>query len=397
MTATITQESLAVKYAQVAEASQQKLAKLQQYNASPQAVQDLRAAQAMASDSPLTSGIVNAGASLDQLKNLITGDSEAAVRDFLGLQTYNQDNPGSLAAQKLALAYETAKDTSGNLHSIAAAKQGVSDVLSSIHNDVSHASTPMDKLTAIYTNLDAFGGGIVKQLPNSGVAMAGMGAGAIAGTVIGGGPVGTVAGMLAGATLGNMGVGQSEAIQNLMAKQGIDQNNPQAIAQFLQNNRGQLLQDNAIKSGIIGLTDVATLGLTGAALNAPLKAVSNRVLTNAGIDIADSVAVKEAMKTPAIRSAILNDAEYIASKQGTKAQSAGLLAADMASEGVGEYVGQGVATGDWNAKDALLEAASSVSQSAGQHVFQKGMQAGQDAALKVTQKLNQYRKHNQKT
>jgi hypothetical protein len=383
MAAPLTQEQITQKAAEVAQASQQKLVDLKAYVASPQAALDQQAYAAAASDSPLERGMVQAGSSVRQLGNLVIGNSQDALTEYLGLQSYNQANQGSLAAQRLSAAYEAATDSQGQKQSFGAALQGIGDTLSNIQQTVGEAVSPMDKLNALYENAAALGGGVVTQLPNSAVAMAGMGAGALAGTLMGG-PVGTAAGMFAGATLGNMGVGQSEAIQNLMAKQGVDQNDTQAMEQFFQQNRGQLLQDNAIKSGVIGAVDTASLGMAGAFMNAPLKAATGRALSTAGVDIADTVAVQAAMKTPAIRQAILQDAEYLASKQGSNLiQSAGLIAGEMGSEGVGEYLGQWAATGDQNAKDAVLEGISSVGQSAGQHVIQKGLQGVKEGGLAV--------------
>jgi hypothetical protein len=134
--------------------------------------------------------------------------------------------------------------------------------------------------------------------------------------------------------------------------------------------------DAAVKGGIIGAVDAVTFGVAGRLLNGPARAAASRALADMGVDTANSAAVKAAMQTPQFAQRIAGDAVYQASRTGAQnvARNVGAAALDPAGEFAGEYLGQGVATGEWDAKNAALEAFSSIGQSGAMFAGQKAYQ-----------------------
>ena len=97
-----------------------------------------------------------------------------------------------------------------------------------------------------------------------------------------------------------------------------------------------------------------------------------------GVDVADKAAVKAAIESGKVASKVMADPLFLASKNGLGhiTREATAAALEPVGEFTGEYVGQGVATGDWDTKNATLEALSSVGQSGAMYAGQKAYQYG---------------------
>lgn len=287
--------------------------------------------------------------------DLATGNYGGAAQRMADMDNYQRKNPGSVEGQELMQAWNKGDGIVGGLGA-------VGDEFS---KDWNASDSAFGKMRSVGRNLSAMGAGVIEQTPNMLAPMAGMLAGGAAGSLAS--PVvGTAIGGWAGASLGNTAVEGGGMAQDALQKAGINPQDKAATRAYLEQNGDKILTEAGIKGSIIGAVDTATMGLGHALLSAPAKAAAGRAAA-AGIDITDKVALKAAMQADPIYQAAGKGA-------GNLARNTGVAALEPIGEGVGEYVGQGVATGDWNEKNAFLEAASSIGQSgatfAGQKLYQ---------------------------
>jgi len=383
MPSPISQDSIAAKAYAVVAASQSKLDAFRSYQASPEAAAARQESQIAMSDSAWSQGVHNATSSFKQAINAVTGDARASAEQAQSDAQYTTANPNSVASDRLSAAYDNGVDAQGNKNTFAAAGHGIVDTIKTIYNDVTEAPDFMSGLGAGIDDAKALGGGIVKQIPNSIAPMAGMALGATIGAPLG--AVGLAAGLWGGATLGNMSSGQSELIQGLADKQGIDLLNPAQSEKFFEDNRGELLKENFIKSGVIGAVDTATIGLGGALLNAPLRTATENVLAKrmAPSDLLNPKLVSDVLAKPAIKEEIASDINLLASRTllGKVKSAATGIGLEMGSEGLGEYAGQYAATGVADPKSAVLEGLSSLGQATGTHMAVRSMNGAKDTAV----------------
>lgn len=313
-------------------------------------------------DNPLVRGLTQANSARKTFGALATGDYEQAAKLAAERDTYQRANPGSPEGNELMAAWEKGDGIVG----------GIKGVAGEMAKDWREAPTGIAALQATGKNLAAMGGGIVEQVPNMIMPMAGMLAGGAAGSLAG--PAGTVAGAFAGAATGNTAAESSEQVDRAIRGAGIDPQNTQAVRSFLEQDAGGILGKSAIKGGIIGAVDTATMGIGSKVLNAPVRAATDRAIASLGIDAADKAAVSAARQQ--IGEKVIADPIYQASQKGAQAiaRNLGVAALEPTGEFAGEYLGQGVATGDWDTKGAMLEALSSLGQSgityAGQKIYQ---------------------------
>lgn len=316
-------------------------------------------------DGPLARGFKKAGQSMTMTTQLAGGDTEGAAQTVKEAADYAQANPGRPEGQKLMEAWDRGDGVMG----------GIGNVARQVKNDYDQAKGFIPGLKAVGRDLRAMGEGVVEQVPNMIAPTVGMVGGAAAGSAVGG-PVGTVAGGWAGASAGNALVEGGDQIQTGVQKAGIDPRDTKAVQAYLDANRDQLLRQTAIKGGVIGAVDTATAGLAHYLLTAPGKAAAGRALSELGVNVADKAAVKAATQSDAFARLIANDATYQASKKGAGNIARNVTAAGLepAGEFAGEYAGQGLATGDWDTKNAAMEALSSIGQSGGMFAGQKALQ-----------------------
>jgi len=304
-------------------------------------------------DSALVRGTKNAWNSIKTGGALLTGDADLASQLAAERDSYRRANPGTKEGNELMKAWESGDGISG----------GISNVAGEISKDWREAPGVMAGIRETGKNLSAMGGGIVEQIPNMVAPMGGMLAGGAAGSMAG--PIGTVGGAWAGATAGNTLVESGEQVDRALMAAGINPQDKAAVRDFLAKNGDTVLGQAGTKGAIIGAVDTATLGLGGALLRAPAKAAIERAVAS-GINPADNLAIKAAVNA---------DPVYLASQKGVSAlgRNATVAGLEPAGEFAGEYLGQGVATGDWDTKGAALEALSSLGQSgitfAGQKIY----------------------------
>jgi len=355
-------------------ASREKVAELEVYRVGI----DKRIAdrQIELADSPWARGMEYVGSSLTMFDALIRQNAEAATKETQRIANYRRLNPSSRAAQNLSAAWEPGDISAGFI--------GVKD---QFKKDIQDATSSWEAIKATGRNVEALGAGLVTQLPNMLLPMVGMGVGALAGSVLG--PAGTVAGGLAGraAVVGGMalgaGVGTTAVVAGEMAageleRSKVDQRDPVAVQAFFESNSGRVLAQSAVKGFIIGAVDAATMLLSVGILRGPGRAAADRAMTALGVDMANPIAIAIARKnlTTEIATKIAADPLYIASISGARSvgRSTAAFALEPAGEFTGELLGEGIATGEFKPKDAVLEAMSSLGQSAitfaGQKVYQ---------------------------
>ena len=333
-------------------------------------------------DSALVRGLTQANSARKTFGALTTGDYESAAKLAAERDAYQRANPGTPEGNELMAAWEKGDGVIG----------GIKGVAGEFAKDWREAPTGIAALQATGKNLSAMGGGIVEQIPNMVMPMAGMLAGGAAGSLAG--PVGTVGGAFAGAATGNTAAESAEQVDRAIRGAGINPQDTNAVRSFLEQDAGGVLGKSAIKGGIIGAVDTATMGIGGKMLRAPVSAATDRAIASLGINAADKAAVAAAREQIGAR--VLADPIYQASQKGAQAltRNATVGALEPVGEFAGEYLGQGVATGDWDTKGAMLEALSSLGQSgityAGQKIYQsatsplRGVKADGQAAPQNT-------------
>ncbi|MBN9696500.1 MAG: hypothetical protein J0L85_11960, partial [Zoogloea sp.] len=350
-------------------------------------------------DGPLTRGWTKTKQNLSISADLAAGNTESAAKTIKASADYTKANPGPKEGTELMEAWKRGDGVTG----------GVSEVLGEIGKDYREAKGFIPGLVSVGKNLNAMGQGILEQAPNMVAPLAGMAAGGFAGTKSGtavggavgaavggvgaapgaaiGGMAGGLIGAWGGASAGNAALEGGGMAQEGVSKAGINPDDAAAVKAYLDENRDALLKQASIKGGIIGAVDTATMGIAGRLLNGPARAAAGRALVEMGIDTTDRAAAKAAMNTPDFAQRIAADAAYQASRTGAEriARNAAAAALDPAGEFAGEYLGQGIATGDWDAKGAALEALSSLGQSTATFAGQKAYQAVTRPATTATQ------------
>ena len=329
--------------------------------------------------------------------NMAIGDNQAAAERIKTANEYNTANPGSQESQELMQAWESGEGISG----------GFGAVGDEVAKDWNEASGLGAKLKSAGGNVAAAGETLAEQVGNMVAPMAGMGVGHAAGRAVGtpigaaiGGAVGApaagvgaapgaVAGGAIGGTVGGIGgsilggaIGNAAQETGYMAlsdlqEAGIDPGDVTAAQSYLDENAGRLLKQGATKGAIIATVDRLTMGAASKLLNGPLREATNRALAGMGVDAADKAAVKAATQTSDFANRLAGDAAYQSSKQGAEriARNMAAFAVDPAGEFAGEFVGTGAATGEWDAKDATLEAIMGLGQSGVMYAGQKAYQA----------------------
>ncbi len=325
-------------------------------------------------DGPLDRGIKNTGFNSKMSAQLVLNDTQGLANTVKEAHEYNQANPGMPEGKKLYDAYEKGDGF----------WDGVGNTVKQIGDDYTEAKGFIPGVKKIGRDIRAMGEGVITQLPNAVAPMVGTFGGAALGAAAGsevpvvGNVAGAVVGSLVGGSAGNALVEGGGQVQDGLQKAGIDASDTQAVKAYLDENRGQLLKQTGIKGGVLGVVDTVTGGAAHALLTGPLKSATTRALTALGIDEADHAAVAAAKKSGAIDALVKNDEKYLAAQKGAEniARNAGAAALEPVGEFTGEYFGQGLASDDWDTKNAGLEALSSIGQSAGTFGVQKAIQYG---------------------
>lgn len=296
---------------------------------------------------------------------LATGDADTAAQKIAESARYQYDNPGTPEGNELMAAWQRGDGISG----------GLKEVGGEFAKDWREAPSATKAIRATGANIAAMGSGVVEQMPNMLLPMAGMIGGGAAGSTVG--PVGTVGGAWAGASAGNTLVEGGGMAQEALHKAGINPLDTEAVKKYLSENGDDLLMKAGIKGAVIGAVDTATMGIATKLLTGPAKAAAGRALVDMGVDVTDKAAVKAAIQSAELAERVAADPIYKASTTGARGMARNTTAAALepAGEFTGEYLGQGLATGEYNEKEAFLEAASSVGQSGATFAGQKAYAA----------------------
>lgn len=215
-----------------------------------------------------------------------------------------------------------------------------------------------------------WGGATLEQAPNALVPLATTTVGGILGTLAGGN---TAVGAYAGATLGNTLMEYGEQLDRAAEAAGVDPTDKDAMMAFIDRGAPGALKNAAVKGAVVGAVDMATMKLGGSILNMGKKAAEKAALKKMGVAAADKAAVAAAKGTPEF--AALAAKESAKGGLGGAARHAAAFALEPASEFAGEYLGTGLANGEWDEKGAALEAFSSLGHSAVEFVGTKAYAA----------------------
>uniref|UniRef100_UPI00258C3503 hypothetical protein n=1 Tax=Acidithiobacillus sp. TaxID=1872118 RepID=UPI00258C3503 len=316
---------------------------------------------------PLKRGWNKMKQSVGLTTDLATGDYKGAAEGVAEADTYQRQNPGSPEGKAMMQAWQRGDGISG----------GLEEVGKQFSKDWNAAPTGLGAIRSVTKNVQAMGSGVLEQTPNMVAPMGAMLAGSALGSVAGsqvpvvGTAIGGAAGMWAGATLGNAAVEGGGMAQEALQAAGINPQDKAATEAYLSQNGDKLLGQAGVKGGIIGAVDTLTMRLGHGLLTGPAKAASERAIKELGLDVTDAAAVKAA--SGQIAAKVAADPIYKAATSGTggAARNVGVAAMEPAGEFAGEYAGQGVATGNWDEKNAFLEAASSIGQGAATFAGQK--------------------------
>ena len=317
-------------------------------------------AREAADDTALTRGFNNSMRSARMAWNDFTGDKEELGQLKAEDMDYRKIQEGrkSQARRELGEAWEKGEGVGG----------GLSNVWGELKKDWREKG-----LDGVLEDVGEMGGATLEQAPNALVPLATSTVGGILGTLAGGN---TAVGAYAGATLGNTLMEYGEQLDRAAEAAGVDPTDKDAMMAFIDRGAPGALKNAAVKGAVVGAVDMATMKLGGSILNMGKKAAEKAALEKMGVAAADKAAVAAAKGTPEF--AALAAKESAKGGLGGAARHTAAYALDMAGEGAGEYLGTGLANGEWDEKGAALEAFSSLGHSAVEFVGTKAYAAMTD-------------------
>lgn len=316
-------------------------------------------AWAAADDTALTRGFKNSMRSARMAWNDLTGDKEELGQLKAEDMDYRKIQEGrkSQARRELGEAWEKGEGVGG----------GLSNVWEELKKDWREKG-----LDGVLEDVGEMGGATLEQAPNALVPLATSTVGGILGTLAGGN---TAVGAYAGATLGNTLMEYGEQLDRAAEAAGVDPTDKDAMMAFIDRGAPGALKNAAVKGAVVGAVDMATMKLGGSILNMGKKAAEKAALKKMGVAAADKAAVAAAKGTPEFAALAKESAK---GGLGGAARHAAAFALEPASEFAGEYLGTGLANGEWDEKGAALEAFSSLGHSAVEFVGTKAYAAISD-------------------
>lgn len=327
-------------------------------------------AWAAADDTALTRGFKNSMRSARMAWNDLTGDKEELGQLKAEDMDYRKIQEGrkSQARRELGEAWEKGEGVGG----------GLSNVWEELKKDWREKG-----LDGVLEDVGEMGGATLEQAPNALVPLATTTVGGILGTLAGGN---TAVGAYAGATLGNTLMEYGEQLDRAAEAAGVDPTDKDAMMAFIDRGAPGALKNAAVKGAVVGAVDMATMKLGGSILNMGKKAAEKAALKKMGVAAADKAAVAAAKGTPEFAALAKESAK---GGLGGAARHAAAFALEPASEFAGEYLGTGLANGEWDEKGAALEAFSSLGHSAVEFVGTKAYAAISDPLrLSAEQKVD---------
>ncbi|HGO8288584.1 TPA: PLxRFG domain-containing protein [Neisseria meningitidis] len=316
-------------------------------------------AWAAADDTALTRGFKNSMRSARMAWNDLTGDKEELGQLKAEDMDYRKIQEGrkSQARRELGEAWEKGEGVGG----------GLSNVWEELKKDWREKG-----LDGVLEDVGEMGGATLEQAPNALVPLATSTVGGILGTLAGGN---TAVGAYAGATLGNTLMEYGEQLDRAAEAAGVDPTDKDAMMAFIDRGAPGALKNATVKGAVVGAVDMATMKLGGSILNMGKKAAEKAALKKMGVAAADKAAVAAAKGTPEFAALAKESAK---GGLGGAARHAAAFALEPASEFAGEYLGTGLANGEWDEKGAALEAFSSLGHSAVEFVGTKAYAAISD-------------------
>lgn len=316
-------------------------------------------AWAAADDTALTRGFKNSMRSARMAWNDLTGDKEELGQLKAEDMDYRKIQEGrkSQARRELGEAWEKGEGVGG----------GLSNVWEELKKDWREKG-----LDGVLEDVGEMGGATLEQAPNALVPLATTTVGGILGALAGGN---TAVGAYAGATLGNTLMEYGEQLDRAAEAAGVDPTDKDAMMAFIDRGAPGALKNAAVKGAVVGAVDMATMKLGGSILNMGKKAAEKAALKKMGVAAADKAAVAAAKGTPEFAALAKESAK---GGLGGAARHAAAFALEPASEFAGEYLGTGLANGEWDEKGAALEAFSSLGHSAVEFVGTKAYAAISD-------------------
>lgn len=309
-------------------------------------------AQEAADDTALTRGFNNSMRSARMAWNAFTGDDEELGQLKAEDMDYRKIQEGrkSQARRELGEAWDKGEGVGG----------GLSNVWEELKKDWREKG-----LDGVLEDVGEMGGATLEQAPNALVPLATSTVGSILGTLAGGN---TAVGAYAGATLGNTLMEYGEQLDRAAEAAGVDPTDKDAMMAFIDRGAPGALKNAAVKGAVVGAVDMATMKLGGSILNMGKKAAEKAALEKMGVAAAKG--------TPEF--AALAAKESAKGGLGGAARHTAAYALEPASEFAGEYLGTGLANGEWDEKGAALEAFSSLGHSAVEFVGTKAYAAMTD-------------------
>lgn len=308
-------------------------------------------AWAAADDTALTRGFKNSMRSARMAWNDLTGDKEELGQLKAEDMDYRKIQEGrkSQARRELGEAWEKGEGVGG----------GLSNVWEELKKDWREKG-----LDGVLEDVGEMGGATLEQAPNALVPLATTTVGGILGTLAGGN---TAVGAYAGATLGNTLMEYGEQLDRAAEAAGVDPTDKDAMMAFIDRGAPGALKNAAVKGAVVGAVDMATMKLGGSILNMGKKAAEKAALKKMGVAAAKGTPEFAALAKESAKGGL-----------GGAARHAAAFALEPASEFAGEYLGTGLANGEWDEKGAALEAFSSLGHSAVEFVGTKAYAAISD-------------------
>lgn len=310
-----------------------------------QAAMEVARAQQASDESPFSTNLSRGWRQMtDAVENygsLLAGNEEAIAENLKAWQEYDKQNPQPTSTREFMEDFQD------------------------------------ENYLAALMNPSGFFGASTEQLANSLPSMIGSIPGMMVGGAAGapmGGPIGAFIGAMLGGAIGSapgsVVIETGSRINGMMGDDGVDLNNATAVQNWLRDNTDKVLEEGAKKGLTVAAVDGLASAIGGAAVMRPMlkfRAAHEKVLRGMGVDLANAAAVRAATKTPQYMGAIkpFRDELVAANTVGQNAmRGAAAFTAETFGEGMGEYAGEVVATGEGNFNEAALEAVLAGGQSA---------------------------------
>ena len=298
----------------------------------PEAEKRAGASGALASGAESTWGAIKA------FGNTLAGDNESVVDNAASVQSVEKTEQQQRFMQALR------QETEGGDESLL---DGLGNVWESVKKEPKGALHEM-----------------IAQLPNSGIALGGMWAGAKMGAKLPlppqGKAIAAIVGGIAGLFVGNTAIETGHKAVD-KASDGT----------FTDDDRTEALSEGITKGAVITGVDAATLKLGSLIAGAPGRAMESAVtktLIDNGVDVSSEAAIKHALKSADLYKSVTEAGALALEKATGGLTGVGRASTEFglqtAGEGVGEYAGEVAATGEASITEAVLESALSAPQSA---------------------------------